>query len=197
MVVDLALCIGCNACVVACKMENDTPQDCFNTRIESWDVGEYPTVARANMPRQCGHCENAPCISVCPTGASYRADDGTVLIDYDKCIGCKYCMAACPYQSRWVDPEQGHVDKCTFCSHRTANGLLPACVSSCITHARLFGDLNDPESDVAKKMASCNAETYLDELGLNPKVRYVGLSQTLGLKRASVTHQGGIKVDKA
>ena len=102
MLIDLSLCIGCNACTVACKRENDVPLGAFNTWIESFDV-ERPDgrIARANVPKQCNHCADAPCVKVCPTGASYRAEDGTVQIDPDKCIGCKYCMAACPYQVRY------------------------------------------------------------------------------------------------
>ena len=116
MLIDLALCIGCNACVVACKYENGVPADKFNTWIESFDV-ERPDgrIARANVPKQCNHCEDAPCVRVCPTGASYKAEDGTVQVD-PKCIGCKYCMAACPYQARY-QLESGEVEKCTFCHH--------------------------------------------------------------------------------
>ena len=121
--IDLSLCIGCNACTVACKRENDVPLGAFNTWIESFDV-ERPDgrIARANVPKQCNHCADAPCVKVCPTGASYRAEDGTVQIDQDRCIGCKYCMAACPYQVRY-QVETGEVQKCTFCHHRTGVGL--------------------------------------------------------------------------
>lgn len=103
MLIDLSLCIGCNACTVACKRENDVPLGAFNTWIESFDV-ERPDgrIARANVPKQCNHCADAPCVKVCPTGASYVADDGTVQIDAEKCIGCKYCLAACPYQARYA-----------------------------------------------------------------------------------------------
>lgn len=197
MVIDLARCVGCNACTVACRMENETPTGCFNTWVESWDAGEYPNVFRANLPKLCNHCQDAPCVSVCPTGASYRTEDGVVLVDEERCIGCKYCMAACPYQARWQDPDEGHVDKCTLCFHRIKDGLLPACVGSCITHARVFGDLNDPESDAAKLLAQQNEETLLSELDLKPSVYYGGLSQTVGLQRTSVVHKGGNKLDSA
>lgn len=196
MVIDLALCVGCNACTVACKMENETPTNCFDTWVESWDAGNYPTVFRANLPKLCNHCENAPCISVCPTGATYRDENGVVLVDHERCIGCKYCMAACPYQVRWQDPVEGHVDKCTFCHHRIEDGLLPACTASCITHARVFGDLNDPKSDVSRKLLETNGEVLLEELGCNPSVYYVGLSHTTGLPRTSVVHRGGNKDDR-
>lgn len=100
MLIDLSLCIGCNACAIICREENDTPLTKFNTWVESWDV-ERPDsyIARANVPKQCNHCDNPACVSVCPTGASYKAEDGTVQIDESRCIGCKYCMAACPRRS--------------------------------------------------------------------------------------------------
>ncbi|MEG0071116.1 MAG: 4Fe-4S dicluster domain-containing protein [Raoultibacter sp.] len=194
MLIDLSLCVGCNACVVACKMENDVPLTCFNTWIESWDAGEYPNVFRANMPKLCNHCKDAPCVRVCPTAASYVTDEGVVLVDESRCIGCKYCLAACPYQVRWQEPDKGHVDKCTFCYHRTSQGMLPACVSTCITHARIFGDLNDPESDISQRLAEVDAEKLHEELGLDTAVYYVGLSATQDLAQTSVVHKGGNKL---
>ena len=113
MLIDLSLCIGCNACAVACKQENGVPLTKFNTWVESWDVGTGEQARRANQPKLCNHCADAPCVKVCPTGASYRTEDGVVLVDSEKCIGCKYCMAACPYQARWVDDDTGEVGKCT------------------------------------------------------------------------------------
>ena len=190
MVVDLALCIGCNACAVACKQENDVPLTKFNTWVESWDV-DGGRISRANLPKLCNHCENPTCVSVCPTGASYIADDGTVQIDVNKCIGCKYCMAACPFGVRYTNDETGDVHKCTFCHHRTANGLLPACVSTCVTRARYFGDLDDPLSDIAKKVADVGGEALYDDLGLNPSVLYVGLSQVESMPATSAIHSGG------
>lgn len=193
MFIDLAKCIGCNACAVACKQENEVPLTKFNTWIESWDVkkedGRY---ARANVPHLCNHCEDAPCVDVCPTQASYRTEDGVVLIDDERCIGCKYCMAACPYHARWQHDEAGDIHKCTFCYHRTSNGLLPACVGACVTKARVFGDLNDPESDISKCVAAAKGgEVLLEDLNLKPHVHYVGLKETESLKHASGVHKGG------
>ena len=168
MLIDLSLCIGCNACAVACKQENGVPLTKFNTWVESWDVGTGEQARRANQP-----------------------EDGVVLVDAEKCIGCKYCMAACPYQARWVDDDTGEVGKCTFCHHRTAHGLLPACVSTCVTRARYFGDLDDPSSDIAKKVADVGGEALFADLGLNPSVLYVGLSQVEGLPATSAIHRGG------
>ena len=191
MLIDLSLCIGCNACAVACKQENGVPLTKFNTWVESWDVGTGEQARRANQPKLCNHCADAPCVKVCPTGASYRTEDGVVLVDSEKCIGCKYCMAACPYQARWVDDDTGEVGKCTFCHHRAAHGLLPACVSTCVTRARYFGDLDDPSSDIAKKVADVGGEALFADLGLNPSVLYVGLSQVEGLPATSAIHRGG------
>lgn len=192
MVVDLALCIGCNACAVACKQENDVPLTKFNTWVESWDVDDGGRISRANLPKLCNHCENPACVSVCPTGASYVADDGTVQIDVSKCIGCKYCMAACPFGVRYTNDETGDVHKCTFCHHRTANGLLPACAGTCVTHARLFGDLNDPESDVSKRLAEADdAQVLFADRGMNLSVHYLGLDKMMGMERVSAVHKGG------
>lgn len=191
MLIDLSLCIGCNACAVACKQENGVPLTKFNTWVESWDVDKAGEIRRANMPKLCNHCADAPCVKVCPTGASYQTEDGVVLVDAEKCIGCKYCMTACPYQARWVDEESGEVDKCTFCYHRSSNGLLPACVSTCVTRARYFGDLNDPNSDISKKIAEVGSEALHADLGLNPSVTYVGLSEVEGMSVVSAIHRGG------
>ena len=192
MLIDLSLCVGCNACAVACKQENGVPLTKFNTWVESWDVDDAGTIRRANVPKQCNHCADAPCVTVCPTGASYRTEDGVVLVDAEKCIGCKYCMAACPFQARWVNDETGEVDKCTFCYHRSSHGLLPACVSTCITRARYFGDLNDPQSDIAKKLAEIGGgDALYDDLGLDPSLLYVGLSEVEGMPVVSAIHRGG------
>ena len=192
MVVDLALCIGCNACAVACKQENDVPLTKFNTWVESWDVDDGGRIRRANLPKLCNHCANPACVHVCPTGASYVDADGSVQIDVDKCIGCKYCMAACPFGVRYANEETGDVHKCTFYHHRTANGLLPACAGTCVTHARVFGDLNDPDSDVSKRLAAADdAGVLLDDMGMNPSVHYLGLDKTMAMERVSAVHKGG------
>ncbi|MRX80930.1 4Fe-4S dicluster domain-containing protein [Eggerthella guodeyinii] len=192
MAIDLALCIGCNACAVACKMENGVGLGHFNTWVESWDVDRDGDVRRASVPKLCNHCANPACVSVCPTGASYVDADGSVQIDTGKCIGCKYCMAACPYGVRYLVEETGDVHKCTFCHHRSSNGLLPACVGTCVTKARVFGDLNDPDSDVSKLLAEAGGgEVLLADMGMEPSVRYVDLEETMALKRVSAVHKGG------
>lgn len=192
MLIDLSHCIGCNACVVACKMENEVPLTKFNTWIESWDVDDNGSIRRANLPKLCNHCENPACVHVCPTGASHVAEDGTVQIDDEKCIGCKYCMAACPFGVRWANDETGDIHKCTLCEHRTQYGLLPACVGNCVTGARIFGDLNDADSEISKKLAAAGTtEVLLPDLGMEPSVRYIGLDKTQGMQRVSAVHQGG------
>ena len=193
MQIDLSLCIGCNACAVACKEENDVPTGKFNTWVESWDTtSKKGTVTRAQLPRLCNHCSDPACVSVCPTGASYIGEGGIVLIDDNRCIGCKYCMTACPYEVRWVDDDAGDVHKCTFCNHRSQNGLLPACVSTCVTKARVFGNLNDPESDISKRIAEADqVEVLLEDANLEPNVYYIGLSQNYANGRSSAIHKGG------
>lgn len=191
MAIDLALCIGCNACAVACKMENDVPLGSFNTWVESWDAEKDGQVRRANVPKLCNHCAKPSCVSVCPTGASYIADDKTVQIDSEKCIGCKYCMAACPYGVRYLVEETGEVRKCTFCHHRSSSGLLPACVGTCVTKARVFGDMNDTESEISKLLSEAKSDVLMGDMGLEPTVRYVDLDETLALKRVSAVHKGG------
>ena len=173
MVIDLARCIGCNACTVACKIEHGTPDDVYYTRVYTEEVGTYPDVKTTYVPALCRHCTDAPCVTVCPTGASHQRDDGVVLIDHDKCIGCRYCMMACPFNERfylrkgslnggyhgertdfenakWDLFTEGTVLKCTFCAHRVDEGLEPACVVTCPTDARVFGDFDDEESTVSR-----------------------------------------------
>ena len=193
MLIDLAKCIGCNACVVACRLENETPLTKFNTWIESWDVEDgNGYVRRSNVPKQCNHCDNPACVEACPTGASYIAEDGTVQIDDEKCVGCDACVAACPYEARYHVDDENIVRKCTFCHHRTSNGLLPACAATCVNQARIFGDLNDPESDISKRLAAAgNAAVLLPESEYGPNVYYLGLDEALSLPRMSAVHKGG------
>ncbi len=171
MVFDLRRCIGCNACVVGCKQENSLPDGVFFTRTLSQEYGVYPAVKRVYIPTLCNHCEDAPCEKVCPSGATYTRADGIVMVNKDTCIGCSSCAVACPYDQRTqlsaesfkeglfgtgqLTPfeEQGYsrftpgmVTKCDFCSGRVDAGLHPACVVTCPTDARIFGDLDDPQS---------------------------------------------------
>ena len=192
MLIDLSLCIGCNACAVACKEENDVPLTHFNCWVESWDVEDVEgRVRRANLPKQCNHCANPACVAACPVDATFVVEDGTVQVDEEKCIGCGACVAACPYEARYINAELNVVQKCTFCHHRSSNGLLPACVGTCVSNARVFGDLNDPDSDISRRLAEADVEVLLPEAGLEPQLYYVGLDDTLAMRRRSAVHKGG------
>ena len=176
---------------MACKLEHGVPLGEFNTWIESWDADDNGHVTRAHLPKLCNHCETPACVEACPTEASYIAEDGSVQINPEECIGCKSCIAACPYEVRYM-LEEGVAAKCTLCEHRTAHGLVPECVDTCLTGARIFGDVANPESDISKRLAEVNdGEMLLADLGMNPRVRYVGLSETLAAKRVSAIHKGG------
>ena len=173
MVIDPQRCLHCGACVVACKAENNVAAGKIRNRLEQREFGTYPAVRVVMAPAQCMQCDDAPCVRVCPTGASYRDANGVVLINSDDCIGCRYCIEACPYDARYFDEESGTVDKCTFCEHRLAQGLEPACVATCPTKTRVFGDLDDRGSDVSRLVASGRADVRLAEAGTKPKVYYL------------------------
>lgn len=185
MVIDLRRCIGCDACMVACKAEFDVPIGVFRTWVPYKVVGTYPNVKKQFMPRLCNHCDNPPCVRACPVGATYKVEDGGfVLQHYDRCIGCKACMASCPYNARFMLPKSRSytditsvVDKCTFCHHRVTQGLAPACVQTCIGRARIFGDINDPKSEVARLVADMPTQVLRPEQGTKPHVFYIGLDR--------------------
>ncbi len=174
MVIDYNTCIGCGACVAACSEENSLEMNATiplgaRTNIKNIEVGAFPSTRWIFVHNICRHCENAPCVSVCPTGASYKTREGVVLVDHSKCIGCKYCIVACPFNARYVNEELKGPDKCTLCYHRITQGLEPACVAACPTKSRIFGDLDDPNSEVAKLVAS-GAIPAGGEYGTKPKV---------------------------
>jgi Fe-S-cluster-containing dehydrogenase component len=173
MVIDTVRCVGCMDCVVACKTENDVPEG-FNRDWIAYDVkGEFPTLHMEIRSERCNHCDSPPCVHCCPTGASHVHDvGGVVLVDDDQCIGCKACVAACPYGARFIHPD-GYADKCTFCIHRVEEGLDPACVAVCPTHCMRFGDLDDPNSEVSKLLASRNHHTLMPEAGTKPRIFYL------------------------
>ncbi len=198
MVFDLRRCIGCNACVVGCKQENSLPDGVLFTRTLSEEYGVYPRVNRVYIPTLCNHCEDAPCEKVCPSGATYTRADGIVMVDSDLCIGCGSCAVACPYDQRnEMKPElfkrglfgtgkltpfeeqgytrftPGMVTKCDFCSGRVDRGLDPACVVTCPTDARIFGDLDDPESKASKLIRERGGRPPMPEKNTKPKVYYV------------------------
>ncbi len=217
MVIDLQKCIGCKACTVSCVAENNLPPGVVYRPVVEEEIGEFPDVRRRFIPRPCMHCENPPCVPVCPVKATYKRPDGIVVVDYDVCIGCRYCLAACPYNARGADfgdyyadglaeespamvgadamayetrpnfeygrewqrlpgkhdSPKGNARKCQFCLHRIENGLLPACVTTCLGGATYFGDYNDEESLVHKLVGSSRMMRLKEELGTEPKVFYL------------------------
>jgi Fe-S-cluster-containing dehydrogenase component len=172
MAVDTRRCVGCEACVLACKAENGVPLTSFRDWIVSETRGTYPNLEMEIRSERCEHCSDAPCVSACPTGASYYAAGGTVLVDHDLCTGCKACIAACPYDARYVHPD-GYVDKCTFCLHRVDRGLLPACVTNCPTSALTFGDISDPDSDIARLVRQRESKQMRTDSGTHPNLYFL------------------------
>jgi tetrathionate reductase subunit B len=163
-VIDISRCIDCRACLVACSVENQVPMN--HTRIWVYDQGvrgEFPRLERTFVPYNCMHCENPPCTEVCVSGATYKdPNNGLVLVDQEACIGCGFCVDACPYNARYLDEGRGVVDKCTGCVQRLEVGLQPACVATCVGKARMFGDLNDPTSEVSAALKNARAVLRLD-----------------------------------
>jgi len=179
MLIDLRKCVGCQACTAACKFENNIPEGSFRTWVPDVEIGTYPETRRAFLPRLCNHCERPSCIEVCPADATWQRQDGIVEIDYDKCWGCGSCVNACPYDARFINPVTKTADKCTFCSQRVDQGLLPACVETCIGGARQFGDLNDPNDPVTRQIKSEPVQVLKPGTGNQPRVFYIGLPDQL------------------
>ena len=149
------------------------PNGTFFNRVQTFEGGEFPHTQTVHFPKSCLHCEDPPCVPVCPTGASYKREiDGIVLVDYDKCIGCKACLAACPYGARFIHPD-GYADKCTFCMHRVERGQAPACVDVCPTRCMHFGDLDDPESEVSRLIATRRHFVLKPDAGTRPRIFYL------------------------
>ena len=176
MVVDLDRCCGCKSCEIACKQENGVVLGCQWSKVLTvGPVGTYPDLEMYFLPTMCQQCKDAPCVKVCPTGASYKREDGVVLIDKEKCIGCQYCMMACPYGVRTFNKETKVVEKCTLCAQLEAIGEEPACVKNCPASCRIVGDLDDPGSNVSKALREAGEENVhsLPDVGNQPATRYI------------------------
>ena len=199
-IVDVTRCIGCGSCCVADKREYNVPDGNYRTWVERYIIDDHDTVyvdspegglngyteSRTDIqhpvrdtffvPKLCNMCEKPSCVQVCPVGATFTTEDGFILIDKKRCVGCGYCIQACPYSVRFLNPITKTADKCTWCYHRVRKGLLPACVHVCPTKARKFGDLNDPESEVYKILRQPHVVSVLKpDMGNKPALHYVGL----------------------
>ena len=201
MIIDIDKCIGCGNCVRACKAENNVPNEAgqFRTWVERYQVNpldmEHPIVDSPNggydgfpeidqpgagvkvffVPKLCNHCAHSPCVQVCPVGATFEGPDGVVLVDKDYCIGCRYCVQACPYGCRYIDPRTNTVDKCTLCYHRITKGLTTACCEDCPTGARLLGDLKNPDDPIHQLLRDHTVQVLKPNLATGAKVYYNGL----------------------
>ncbi len=172
MAVDTRRCVGCSACVIACKTENRLPEGGFRDWVVQETAGAFPALSMEIRSERCNHCSNAPCVDACPTGASHLQEGGVVMVNRSKCTGCKACIASCAYGARWVHPD-GYVDKCTFCLHRVEKGQGPACAEACPTRSLTFGDLADPGSAVSRLVRSRRHKVVRPETGNEPNLFFL------------------------
>ncbi len=201
MAIDIEKCIGCGLCVRACKEENDVPREpmYFRTWVERYRVRpddmEHPQVDSPNggydgfpellaledgvktffVPKMCNHCADSPCVQVCPVGATYETKDGVVLVDKDYCLGCRYCVQACPYGCRYIDPRTNTVDKCSLCYHRITKGMTTACCEVCPTGARQLGDLKNPKDPIHEYLRNNKVQVLKPQMATGAKIYYNGL----------------------
>jgi Fe-S-cluster-containing dehydrogenase component/formate-dependent nitrite reductase membrane component NrfD len=191
-VLDQTRCIGCHACTTACKSENEVPLGVTRTYVKSAEVGIFPEARRTFQVTRCNQCTDAPCVAACPTQAMYKREDGIVDFDKEICIGCKACMAACPYDAIFINPEDHSAEKCNMCAHRLDVGLEPACVTVCPTEAILVGDLEDPDSKVAQLIQRKPAVVRRPEKETGPGVFYLGAHQATLDPLAARRPDGGL-----
>jgi len=183
MVIDKERCVGCQSCTVACKSEWDVPNGSARTRVRPTGTrGETPNLVSTFYVSQCNHCDRPTCVPACPSGATYQDAHGIVRVNQDVCIGCGSCVAACPYGARYINSEKGIVDKCDFCAARLEQGLQPACVLTCPSNAKTFGDLEDSKSTVFSMVYRQGAHRMTSpEVAIGPNVYYLGKPEHIEL----------------
>jgi Fe-S-cluster-containing dehydrogenase component/formate-dependent nitrite reductase membrane component NrfD len=196
-IIDQDSCIGCHACTVACKAEHEVPLGVNRTWVKYIESGSFPDTQRKFSVMRCNHCEDAPCVAVCPTTSLFKRDDGIVDFDSDNCIGCKSCMNACPYDAIYIDPDELTAAKCNYCAHKVDAGLEPACVSVCPTQSIIAGDMEDPSTRIAQVLARENLQVRSPEQGTNPQLFYKGADQaSLDPLRSRIAEDGMIWADR-
>jgi Fe-S-cluster-containing dehydrogenase component len=201
MSIDIEKCIGCGNCVAACAKENGVADGYFRTWVEQYSVEAWPAqhphvsspdggkdgfqepvtagVKNFFVPKLCNHCDDSPCVQVCPVGATFESPDGLVLVDKSYCLGCRYCVQACPYGCRYIDPAQQVVDKCTLCYHRITQGLTTACSETCPTGARTLADLKNPKDPIHEFLRTNSVQVLKPHMATGSKVYYRGLDQSV------------------
>jgi tetrathionate reductase subunit B len=173
IVIDSRKCLNCKACVVACRAENNVPLDYSRDWLNVEVRGEFPTLLGVSEPEQCHHCGDPACVRVCPTGASFQRSDGIVAVKADDCVGCRYCMIACPYNARFFRKDTGVVEKCDLCRKRVDRGEMPACVETCPSKVRVFGDLTDSNSPATELLSRRQFRVKKAEAGTSPQLYYL------------------------
>src|SRR3990167_3815112 len=204
MLIDLTRCTGCKACEVACKSENNVPLGVFRRKVNYLEYGSYPKTGRAIAPILCNHCDAPPCVEACPVDpitvtynapdgttveyvqkATYKRPDGLVLVNNERCIGCQQCVEACPYGARYVhpymkaggDPDQNGIGKCDYCVHRLDQGIEPSCANTCVGRAIVFGEMNDPGSEISKRLKGAKTGVWKPEAKTKPNTYYIALDK--------------------
>ncbi len=172
-IIDNRKCIGCHACTTACKSEHDVPVGVNRTYVKQVEKGEFPDTRRIFSVMRCNHCTDAPCVTICPVEALYTREDGIVDFDNNRCIGCKSCMQACPYDALYIDPDTSTAAKCNYCAHRVDVGREPACVTVCPEHAIIAGDMENPTTEIAHLLARQQVKVRKPEKGTNPNLFYI------------------------
>ncbi|HEY7160737.1 MAG TPA: 4Fe-4S dicluster domain-containing protein, partial [Acidobacteriota bacterium] len=172
-IIDNRKCIGCHACTVACKQEHDLPIGVNRTGVKYIEKGEFPNTRRVFSVQRCNHCADAPCVEICPVTALWKRKDGIVDFDGQRCIGCKACMQACPYDALYLNPNTNTAAKCNYCAHRVEVGLQPPCVTVCPEHAIIAGDMHDSETEISQMLSRHQVQVRKAEKGTNPQVFYI------------------------